>query len=76
MRINLIWNSIELLFKRFALFNNFQQSAADIVKFKMCACDWTCVLLIRIFVLSVNTFIVCEVDVITVWVCINRQVVL
>lgn len=75
MRIQLC-NTVKLLFERFALLNYFKQTTTDIVKFKMGACNRTCVFLIRIFIFRVDPFIISEVDVITVRVGIDRQIML
>ena len=76
MRIQLVRNSVQLFFEWLALFQHFEQTAADIVKFKMSAGDGTSIFLVCVFVVCVNAFVVREIDVVAIRVCIDWQVVL
>ena len=54
-----------LLLHALSLQQDLVHPSAQIVEFEVCPRHWTCVLLLRIF-LSVNTFVICEIDIVNV----------
>ena len=64
--------SVELLFKWLSFFNDFLDSTTDIIKLKVSTCNRASVLLIAICIFSVNSLVICEINVVTVriWICL------
>jgi len=65
-----IFGKLSLLpfFEGFAIGNYLLHAPGYIIELEVCASDWTRVFLVRV-ILSVNAFVVCEVDVFNLVVC-------
>jgi len=64
--------SVQRIIVRFALFDYFEEALGDIVEFKMGACYGAGVLLVSIFIFRVDSFVVRKINVVALWISINR----
>ena len=57
-------------------FYHLLQTTTYVVEFEVRACDGASVFLICRVVLGVDTFVICEVYIVALWVCVDRQIVI